>query len=255
LDIFISFKRFIKARPNICSVPDHSFTISTDFILGTKMALIWTLDKISQLTLDEVKRLAENAKERGSDEIFDLCQAEIQARKPKTKTSSSLPEGFERVARSAIARALEKDVVELLVQLAQKLEATYDLSTEKARALSEGTKRFQPHRLLNANGSAKVGGAQRAGVVVFDRYISYRIKENLFALLCLLIDGDDVSSVQYQVVGPQDILTNARHISELRSYLPEGTTIGYTQFAEEFDNFEAASERFTFLMEQVAPRR
>lgn len=219
------------------------------------MALNWTTEKISQLTLEEVKRLAENAKTRGNDEVFAFCQAEIQARKPKPKATSSLPEGFERVARTAIARSLEKDVVELLVQLAHNLETVYDFSTEKARALSEGAKRFQPHRLLNANGSAKVGGAQRAGVVVFDRYISYRIKDNLFALVCLLANGDDVSSVQYQVVGPQDILTNARHISELRSYLPEGATIGYTQFAEEFDNFEEAAERFTFLMEQVAPKR
>jgi hypothetical protein len=219
------------------------------------MALNWTPEKISQLSLEEVKRLAENAQARGNEEVFAFCQAEIMSRKPKPKVASSLPEGFIRVARSTIARSLEKDVVDLLVKLAQKLEATYDFSTEKARSLSEGTKRFKAHRLLNANGSAKVGGAQRAGIVVFDRYISYRIKDDLFALICLLAGGDDASRVQYQVVGPQDILSNARHISELRPYLPYGTTIGYTRFAEEFDNFEEAANRFMFLMEQVAPKR
>jgi len=145
--------------------------------------------------------------------------------------------------------------VELLVPLAQKLDATYDLSSEKARHLSVGTKRFQPHRLLNSTGSAKVGGAQRAGVVVFDRYISYRLKDELYALICLLTSGDVLSRIQFQVVGPKSILTNAQHSSELRSYLPEGATIGYTHFAEEFDNFEEAAERYMFLMEQVAPKR
>jgi hypothetical protein len=219
------------------------------------MALIWTPEKISQLTIEEVKRLAENAKAKGNEEVVTFCQAEIQARKPKSKASSSLPEGFVKAARSVIAKRLELDAVDLLVQLANQLMSRYDLSSEKARALSEGTKRFIPHRLTDAKGSAKVGGAQKSGLVVFDRYISYRLKDQIYALLALLREGDDVTNVQYQVVGPQEILTNARHISELRPYLPQGTSIGLTEYAEEFDNFAEAAERYSFLMEQVAPKR
>lgn len=219
------------------------------------MALNWTPEKISQLSLEEVKRLAENAKARGGEEVFAFCQAEIQARKPKPKASSSLPEGFVKAARSAIAKNLEHDAVDLLVHLAKQLATRYDLNPEKARVLSEGTKRFIPHRLTDAKGSAKVGGAQKSGLVVFDRYISYRLKDQIYALLALLREGDDVTNVQYQVVGPVEILTNARHISELRPYLPQGTSIGLTEYAEEFSNFEEAAERFSFLMEQVAPKR
>ncbi len=58
-----------------------------------------------------------------------------------------------------------------LVHLAHQLTSRYDLSPEKARVLSEGTKRFIPHRLTDAKGGAKVGGAQKSGLVVFDRYI------------------------------------------------------------------------------------
>jgi hypothetical protein len=217
------------------------------------MALIWTPEKISQLSLEEVKRLAENAKLRSNEEVVALCQTELQARKPKA--SSSLPEGFVKAARSAIAKNLERDAVDLLVHLANQLTSRYDLSSEKARVLSEGTKRFIPHRLTDAKGGAKVGGAQKSGLVVFDRYISYRLKDQIYALLALLREGDDVTNVQYQVVGPMEILTNARHISELRPYLPQGTSIGLTEYAEEFNNFEEAAERFTFLMEQVAPKR
>lgn len=219
------------------------------------MALIWTPEKISKLSLEEVKRLAENAKLRSNEEVVALCQTELQARKPKPKASSSLPEGFVKAARSAIAKNLERDAVDLLVHLADQLTSRYDLSSERARALSEGTKRFIPHRLTDAKGSAKVGGAQKSGLVVFDRYISYRLKGQIYALLALLREGDDVTNVQYQVVGPKEILTNARHISELRPYLPQGTSIGLTEYAEEFNNFAEAAERFSFLMEQIAPKR
>jgi hypothetical protein len=219
------------------------------------MSIVWTTEKVALLSIADLKQLATNAEERGSQETLDLCQLELQARKPRPKASSNRPEGFEKVARSAIARSLERDVVDLLVQLAGKLHELYDLSTEKARHLSEGTKRFIPHRLTDSKGSAKVGGAQKSGIVVFDRYISYRLKDQIYALICLLANGDDASGVQYQVIGPQNILTEARQISELRPHLPEGATIGLSEYAEEFDNFKEAAERFMFLMEQVAPKR
>lgn len=218
------------------------------------MSILWTSEKISQLSLEEVKQLSENAKSKNAEVIVSLCQAEILSRKTKPISSINLPEGFERVARSAIVRSLERDAVELLVQLAKKLENKYDLSAEKARYLSEGTKRFQPHRLLNSRGSAKVGGAQRLGVVCFDRYISYRLKDDLYALVALLSCDDGVSGVQYQVIGPKEVLKNSRPISELRSYLPKGATIGFTRHGEEFDNFDEASRRFILLIEQVAPK-
>jgi hypothetical protein len=218
------------------------------------MSTIWTADRLALLSLVDLKQLAANAEDRANSEVFALCQNEIQARKPKPKTSVNLPDGFVKAARSAIAKSLERNAVDLLVQLANRLNEKFDLSREKARALSPDTKRFIPHRLTDAKGSAKVGGAQKSGLVVFDRYISYRLGDQIYALLVLLREGDEVSSVQYQVAGPADILNNARPISELRPYLPEGATIGLTDFVEEFDNFDEASERFMFLMEQVAPK-
>jgi hypothetical protein len=219
------------------------------------MALIWTAQKITQLSLEEVKRLAENAKIKGNEQVVELCIAEIQARKTKTKRSNTLPDGFERVARSAIARSLERDVVDLLVRLAGKLNELYDLSTETARHLSVGTKRFIPHSLTDTKGMPKVGGAQKAGLVVFDRYISYRLENQIFALLTNLDKGEQATQVKYQVTGPKEILTNAVPISELRPYLASGFKIGIFDLAEEFDNFEEAAQRFTFLLEQVAPKR
>lgn len=217
------------------------------------MAATWTPERISKLTLTEVKTLGENAKARGNEEVFALCEAEIMSRKPKP--SSNRTDGFLRAARSALAKKLEVDAVDLLVQVANQLEAKYDLSQEKARQLSEGTKRFIPHRLTDSKGSAKVGGAQKSGVVVFDRYISYRLKDEIYALIALLYEGDDMGNVVYQVIGPKSILTNAAPINEQRAYLKQDESIGLAKYAENFNNFSDAAERYKFLMEHVAPKR
>lgn len=39
------------------------------------MSIIWSPEKISQLTLEEIKRLAENAKTRSNEEVKDLVKA------------------------------------------------------------------------------------------------------------------------------------------------------------------------------------
>jgi hypothetical protein len=218
------------------------------------MAKDWTKDRIASLSLEQIKSLATNAQKKEEFEIVKMCEAELLARKPPPKQSRHVPEGFIKVERSHNARRLEKVFAEQLVELARKLEIRYNFSTEKARSLSLGTKRFKPHSLLSSKGKAKVGGAQRAGYVVFDRYISYRIKDNLFALIALLVSGEDHSTVQFQVVGPPEILKRAQPISELRSYLSDGESIGLTRFAEEFDNFQEAEDQFINLMEQVAPK-
>jgi hypothetical protein len=219
------------------------------------MSYKWTAEGISALALHEVKQLLINAESKPDAQVVELCKSEIEARKPKPKPAPGLPEGFEKVAKSTVARALEQDVVELLVTLSASLKSRFDLSEETARHLSVGTKRFIPHSLTDSKGMPKVGGAQKAGLVVFDRYISYRLENQIFALLTNLDKGEQATQVKYQVTGPKEILTNAVPISELRPYLASGFKIGIFDLAEEFDNFEEAAQRFTFLLEQVAPKR
>lgn len=219
------------------------------------MAITWTPEKISQLSLQELKQLALNAQSRGIEDVLTLCQAELETRKPRRKPASGLPEGFEKVTRSVIARSLERDAVDLLTDLSLKLLSQYDLSKETATAKSAGTERFIAHGLTDKNGKPKVGGAQKSGRVVFDRYLSYRLKSQIYAILAILVEGDDPRGVMYHVVGPTSILTNARPISEIRQYLGKGEMIGLTDYAEEFDNFEEAADRFLFLMEQIAPKK
>lgn len=152
-----------------------------------------------------------------------------------------MPDGFLRVTRSNSSKLKEADISHLLVELAHKLSLRFDFSTEKARALSLGHKRFIPHKLLDSKGKAKTGGAQKAGRVVFDRYISYRLQDEVFALLGILLNEDDGVGVRFQVLGPSNILMNFRPLNELRPYLMDGEKIGITQGGEEYTNFEEPS--------------
>jgi hypothetical protein len=217
--------------------------------------MFWTKEKLVSLSLLEVKTLAENAKSKGNEAIFSLCEEELVSRKPKPKTPFEMPEGFVRVARTAVGKTLERDVSDLLVAVAKDLASKYDLGPEKARSLSIGTKRFIPHKLLDGKGNAKTGGAQKAGRVVFDRYISYRLRDDNYALVGILLDGDDKAGVRYQVLGPSNLLSNFRLFQELRPYLLDGETLGGNVGGEEFNNFEEASARYVWMIDQVAPKR
>ena len=216
--------------------------------------MFWTKEKVAALSLIDVKSLAENAKAKGNQEVLALCEEELTDRKPKPKTAFVMPEGFVRVARTAVGKSLERDVSDLLVGVAKELAVKYDLGPEKARSLSVGTQRFIPHKLLDGKGNAKTGGAQKAGRVVFDRYISYRLQDDIYALLGILLDGDDEAGVRYQVLGPASLLSNYRPLRELRPYLLDGETIGATGGGEEFDNFAEASARYVWMIDQVAPK-
>lgn len=220
------------------------------------MAYQWTADRIAALTLSDVKALAENARAAGSNDLLRMCEEELTARKPKPTSKNKLPEGFVRTTRTTQANALERDASEQLVHFANGLLTKFDLSKERARALSVGVKGFVPHELLDAKGNAKVGGAQRLGLVAFDRYISYRVGENRIALNTILGGGDDPSKIQYQVIGSQALLVNSRPLAEIRPYIPEGISVGASnEFGEDFDSFESASNRFLTLMDQVAPKK
>ncbi len=217
--------------------------------------MIWTSERISKLTAEELKNLAMNATVRGNQEVATMCELELESRKPKRKPALHLPDGFVRVVRSGPSKVKEADVSRRLAELANLLSLRFDFSVEKARALSIGHKKFTPHKLLDSKGKSKTGGAQKAGRVVFDQYISYRLNGDTFALVGILLNEEDSAGISYQVLGPKSILTNFRPIRELRPYLLDDEKIGVASGGEEFTDFNEAAARFTWMIEQVAPAR
>jgi hypothetical protein len=216
---------------------------------------MWTPEKIAALTTQEVKNLSENASVRGGADVVELCRLELEARKPKPKPQFKLPEGFSKIVRSSVVKKLELDANDLLISLANELLLKYDLSSERATELSEGTKGFIAHELLSGKGISKFGRAQTVGLVAFDRFISYRLKNEAFALLCLLTDSSSSTGIQYQIFGPSRLLDRFLSLEELRPYPMNQLSIGIYTGGEFFNTFQEAANRYRWLIEQVAPKR
>jgi hypothetical protein len=218
------------------------------------MAIDWTDEKLAALTMSELEQLAINAEAMGRAEIGEACRRMIEARKPKRVIPARLPSDFVPVARSAVARKLEQEVVALLKETAIKLLARYDFGKEKARALSEGFVGFVAHSFLDQRDNPKTGRAQKQGRVHFDRYVSYRLRDEVYALVAILFEGEEMTGVRYQVLGPERLLTNYLPIADIRPYLLDDEGIGTASGGEEFSTYRAAAERFEWLIEQVAPK-
>lgn len=216
--------------------------------------MLWTKEKIAGLSLADLKSLSDNAKARSNSEVVSLCDAEIEDRKPKTFANFKMPAGISKVVRTAVVKKIESDVNELLVTFANELLATYDLSPQKAAALSEGTKGFKIHELLS-DGVSKCGAAQTVGLAAFDRFISYRLKDEAFALLCLLTNSTDADGVQYHVFGPKRLLDKFIPLAELRPFPLTEISIGIYTGGEAYSTFQEAANRYRWLIDQVALKR
>ena len=217
--------------------------------------MLWTAERIAALSTQEVKYLASNASERGRADVADLCNQELIARKPKPSPKFQLPDGFSKIVRTSIGKKLESDADDLLIALANELLPIYDLGAKRAKELSEGTKGFIAHELLSAKGVSKYGRAQTIGLVAFDRFISYRLKDEAYALLCLLTDCNESTGVQYQVFGPSRLLDHFLPLEQLRPYPMNQISIGIYTGGEAFETFKEAADRFRWLIDQVAEKR
>lgn len=199
------------------------------------MTYAWTPERIAALDKVELKNLHLNAVERGNSEIASLCQSELD-RRPSTGRS---PKGNASDLRTKETRRMETNAAEMLKEVAADLLKRFDLSPAKATALSEGTKKFRAHSLTDKAGRAKVGGAQRQGRVIFDRYISYRIKDDVCALTVIMF-ADDVGTPHYQVVGSERLIDDSIPTSQLRPFLTEDDLSSLTPVGREFETFEEA---------------
>ncbi len=201
------------------------------------MAISWTKEKINELTAQEILALQGNARVRGNSEIMDLCTEVLATKKPlrKARTAST-------------TKTLEAECSHQLSELASQLSSKYDLSAETAAKKSEGVKGFRPHKLTSKDGQAKLGGQQRTGKVGIDRYISYRVKNDLVSLGAWLISKDSPDDLVWQVLGPQRFFENFKLIKE--SY-PSLFDTSHEVGGEEFIDFQKASERFEEVISKL----
>jgi hypothetical protein len=215
------------------------------------MAIEWTKQKISDLGIDAIQSLKLNVKIKGRFDIAEICD-EVLIEHAKVE-----PKGAPKTRKPLkLIKVRESNLCEKLIEVAAGLLEKYDLSTDTAKKLSQGTKRFRAHKLLSSSkGGAKTGAHQTKDQrVAFDRYISYRLGDYAYSLFCIQFDENDSSTLRFHVLGDPVHLTNFKSIYELRPYLTDADLMGANKGGEEFENFEQAVARYEWLISKVAPR-
>lgn len=207
------------------------------------MSIDWSKERIETLSTQEVLSLQENARNKGYLDIAAKCDEVLATRKPVRRSS-----GPRSVSPTKI---LEAECAKQLSDYAIYLQTQYDLSAVSATAKSVGVKGFKAHQVVAKNGQAKLGGDQRTGKVAFDRYISYRVRNEPISLTALLISADSGDQLMWQVLGSPHHFKNFKPYSQLRPYATD-TEGGLYTGGEEFDDFATASELFESVLSGLA---
>jgi hypothetical protein len=167
----------------------------------------WSDDRIAALSDQDLKNLRVNAEKKSVADLIAKCQAELEKRnalKPRktAKPRTELKE-FEHTMSGELAEA------------GKRMAAKYDLSEETAKARSEGVKGFRSHKLLDAQGHAKLGGHQRDGTVAVDRYVSYRRGNDIASLGVWLPKEAPIESHEFYVSAPAAMIDGGKPFAEV----------------------------------------
>ncbi len=169
----------------------------------------WTDERISALSDQELKNLLANAERRGVAEVAERCRTEVVRRDAAKPRKASKP-------RTEI-KEFERDVSARIAEVGKAMAEKYDLSEDTAKAKSAGVKGFKTHRLLDSKSSAKLGGHQRNGSVAVDRYISYRLGNDVVSLGVWLLKDTPVESHEFHVIAPGSMIEGGRPLAEVRA--------------------------------------
>lgn len=170
---------------------------------------------------------------------------------PDTLRKKVTPRG-PRVLRPQSVRDKERECCALLERLAIELQYRFDLGESYARLVSANTKGYVFHPLAGKDGKAKVGGAQKKGSVYFDRYLSYRLKNDSYEINAFCFKDNDDERVRWIVEGPKSLLPEAQILQAILPWIDE-KKFGQTRYGMECSDFETAKQLYSALIAQVAP--
>ncbi|HET6839962.1 MAG TPA: hypothetical protein VFH41_09515 [Bradyrhizobium sp.] len=168
----------------------------------------WSDDRIAALSDQDLKNLLANAERKSVAGVIAQCQAELERRNAAKPRKGSKP-------RTQL-KEFEHEMSAQLASIGKEMAGKYDLSEETAKANSAGVKGFKAHRLLDANGYAKLGGMQRDGSVAIDRYISYRRGTAIVSLSVFLLKDQPIEAHEFHVIAPKALLDGGRPVAEIR---------------------------------------
>ena len=167
----------------------------------------WSDEKLAALADKDLKTLRSNEERKSAADLVAKCTAELEKRDAAKPRKTAKP-------RTEL-KEFEHAVAGELAAVGKEMADKYDLSEETAKAKSAGIKGFRSHKLLDAQGHAKLGGSQRDGTVAVDRYISYRRGNDIVALGVWLPKEALIESHQFYVSAPAAMIDGARPFAEV----------------------------------------
>jgi hypothetical protein len=173
----------------------------------------WSDDRLAALSDQELKNLLVNAERKSATDLIAKCTAELEKRNALKPRKGAKP-------RTEL-KEFEHEISGQLAAVGKEMAEKYDLSEETAKAKSAGIKGFRSHKLLDAQGYAKLGGSQRDGTVAVDRYISYRRGNDIVTLGVWLLKEAPIEDHEFHVSGPVAMIDGGKSFSEVRPIVSE----------------------------------
>jgi hypothetical protein len=201
----------------------------------------WSDDRIAALSDQDLKNLRVNAEKKSVADLIAKCEAELEKRNAAKPRKTAKP----RTELKEFEHAMSGE----LAEAGKRMAAKYDLSEETAKARSEGVKGFRSHKLLDAQGYAKLGGHQRDGTVAVDRYISYRRGNDIASLGVWLPKEAPVESHEFYVSAPAAILDGGKPFAEVLPGIAQ--TEKETRLVRGFKDLPSAEAAFDAALAKI----
>jgi hypothetical protein len=211
------------------------------------MPITWDETRIATLSNQDLLQLRDNALRKAAAAVGELCEAEISKRGVGVKVKS--------VGAADPLRAREKEISADIGVFAQELALKYDLTPETATDRSKSTSRFIPHKLTQSNGTAKLGGLQRAGKCRMDRYVSYRLRDTVMSLHVFLARNAPDEALEYHVFGPAADISGGQTIRDLRPGLADEKESKLLAWGKRFTDLNEAKAFFEVVIAKSATAR
>lgn len=201
--------------------------------------------KLDSYSPEKLMTLRKNAAAQGVEELILRCDERLAAMNIRKRGTRS--------GKSDDVRNLELEGDNQLLTFAAKINAIYDLSQATAKAESKDVKRFIARNLLGKSGASKVGGHQTRGIVAIDRYISYAIGEHVIGLGLILAQEQPVEAHKWFVSCLSQLMSDRVPVHQC---VPGMDAVeDHKNQGIAYDDFKAAAEKFTELLDQIAPKK
>ena len=202
----------------------------------------WSDERIAALSDQDLKNLLANAERKAVPGVIAQCKAEIEKRNAAKPRKASKP-------RTEL-KEFEHDMSAQLAAVGKEMAAKYDLSEETAKAKSTGVKGFRSHKLLDSQGYAKLGGSQRDGTVAVDRYISYRLGNDIVTLGVWLLKDAPIEAHEFHVSGPAAMIEGGKSFVEVRPGISEKDA-QETRLIRSFKDLPSAAAAFDAALAKI----